>query len=630
MTISGRHEATTPAGATVTAAAAAVVVGLVLRLHWAGLIPFNGGPDEAHHFPMVQFIRDQGRLPTMADVPVGVPISYPALPAAGYAPGVLTTLAIGADHPVAYRIARLGNVAVGVLLIWAAYSATRLLAREQPQLAIVVAWLTALHPQLVFVASYVNNDAAAVVLGTLVLQQWLGLYRAGPSAARGAILGLTAAAALLCKLNTLGTVVAGLAVPFAAAPARAVLWSKRRNEPEASPALPSGNVARWSRCVAAAIAGGLLGIAPWCVWSLRQHGSLWGTDVHYQWWRRHVETLAQPTPLLDRHNAGQFIIDTWKSFWGAFGYCTVWLEPIDYVAVTVAMGIAAWAFVVSGCIDLCRGYRSRSVRKTGTDNRQPDLPHRCARKTVWILVAGVLLTIATHVYHSAVHGLAPQGRYLLPVAWPILFLLASGWGVVGRATGRKWLGTLVPILLMAWLQWSAIRAEWASLVVAQPDSQVRGQILAYGAPLPATRGDCPPVLQAVGESAIPLSDGTWQIADRGALIWKVAAPTAGVFSVSFDLYQAPRPGAFGTLVIESAAVPKWQQSVRLMPIEPSGVVRYSVDVQQETAQPGAILRFTLAPALGTAPSRLYRAALHVAERPEDGLHTKNAEDVVSK
>lgn len=614
MDISHREAALPGRDGTPTALVAALIVGLVLRLWWAAILPYNGGPDEAHHYPMVQFLRQHGRLPTMADVPGGVPISYPALPPAGYAPAVLASLLVDADDPRAYWYARLGNVVVGVLLIWAAHRATLTFSPGQRRLAAAVAWLTALHPQFVFLSSYVNNDAAAVLVASLVWQQWIKLIRTGPSTVGGTILGLTAAAALLCKLNTLGVVLAGLALPLGAA-IRCIARRPRHDDaPPASLLLLNGSFVRWYRCSAAAFVSGLLAVAPWCAWSLSQHRSLWGTEVHYHWWRRHVESLAQPAPLLDRHNAGQFLVDTWKSFWGAFGYCTVWLEPVDYFAVTAAIGIAAGAFAV----------RQRSELREDPDDSigagrpvpgvAPLFVHGSGSSpAAWILGAGIAATFAIHVYHSAAHGLAPQGRYLLPAAWPVLFVLAIGWDSIGRATGWRRLGPLAPVLLMAWLQWSAIGAERTSLEVEQPNREVRGRLLAYGALLPVVRGDCPDSLEAVGATEIVRSGRACQIPSGAAVAWDAKLPTGSTASLVFELYQSPCAGATGELIVEGADSGKTRRSFRLAPIEPSGIVQYSVDMRKTSVKPGASVRFTLRPALGTAPAWLYRIELRAAQ-----------------
>lgn len=466
----------------------ALVCGFALRSYWTFLIPYNDAPDEFCHFPMVQYLARHGRPPTMDNVPREIPVSYPALCPLGYVPLAIPVALAGAEDLDALRIARLTNAAIGVMMVFLVFLAMRQLAPAWPEVAATAAWIAALHPQLVFISSYVNNDATMLLVVAALWMAWIQLGRMGPGCftcpplllspslhqdlgprqanftwltlpktpiRAWCNIGVLSALAILCKPNACGVALAGLpifVVQFHTA------WRSREV----------------IRCLLPPIAGlttAFLVLAPWCLWNWSQHRSLFGLEIHRDWWDAHTAEAGVRQGYLTVENAGDFVSGTWSSFWGCFGYATTHLPEINYLILTLTCGLAAGALL---------------SRKS--DRRVMDgWASRGFLVAVWVaLLLGAILVWSSHAWHSASHGMAAQGRYVLPMAVPCLAVLAMGVSLFAKR-GREWIPAGLLVAMFALLQVSAVSAEQQSNRLPQPDRRVRARLLALVSDLPGSR-----------------------------------------------------------------------------------------------------------------------------------------------
>lgn len=572
ITIRSGSDARTAAGRLVGhwALAAALVVGGALRIHWAMLLPYNGGPDEAHHFPMVEYVRSERRPPTMADVPGRVPVSYPALPPVGYLPCALACAFSSPDDPLLFRTARFGNVVVGLLTLLVAFRATRLLVRGNPIVANLVVWILALHPQLVFLHAYVNNDASAVFAATAIWWLCVRTSRSNPTVYAAAALGALAGIALLCKLNTIGVALAGLS--FAMYQLRAAA---------ARPIVIAG-------ALTVTLASCGVVIAPWIAWSLSQHGSFWGADIHRHWWIAHVAEIGEGQPLLSGDNLSLFVASTWKSLWASFGYCTVWLDDVHYLALTSLCGFAVGAVwrsrdAIAAAIGDGDVYRGYSV--------------------IASMLMGTFLVAASHVAHSASFGLAPQGRYLMPAIWPIVTTLALGFIPVGtqgqrksgfldplaRRTPRVLRAAVAPgfvVLLLAWCCWSSADKTRKSLRVRQPDRRVRADVVAYRTPWPSRHGFCSATLRATGTARVDSSGAITCVhtVTGGGVLRPIPKLTDPASYLEVYLHRDRGELNGGRLVICDVVEPTSELATFAYSYPEGGVVRLRFDLRDIGAQ----------------------------------------------
>lgn len=191
---------------------------LVLRLPWLLTLPVTEAPDEPNHFWVVHFIAQHWAFPTFQDVhTTGPAAEYGALPPLGYIPHViLTALAPETLKPL---FSRMGSLLIGAVVPIIALFLGKLLFPAQRFLALALPLLAIVHPQLVFVNSYTNNDSMATALSSLIIYLivrgiWHGLPLSTTAliGASFGILGLSKHTGLsVAPAVVLGIVAAGLA-----------------------------------------------------------------------------------------------------------------------------------------------------------------------------------------------------------------------------------------------------------------------------------------------------------------------------------------------------------------------------------------------------------------------------------
>ena len=487
--------------------AAALVVGLSLRVNWAIMLPYNDAPDEYCHYSMVKYLADHFRPPTMADVPKIIPVSYPAMCPVGYAPLALPMVIMGTDHPYAYLAARIVNAILGTAMLLAIFAATRLLAPGNLYLPVVTTWLAALHPQLVFTHAYINNDGVMLLLTAILWWLWMRLASGEQSVPIFLVIGIVSAMSLLCKTNGIGVILAG-------APLVATLffaWCRQGH---------------WRQTLvkSTALIGSFVVVCiPWWIWSMAHHESLFGWDVHARWWRGFVESAGIPQGFLTTDKLGEFLADTWESSWGMFGYAAIPLTRLDYMLIMLVSGIAAGSLLMSRQV----------IASTGSSATFSLDPLRVWRWKIGIIIFGTALVWAAHIYHSATFGLSAQGRYVLATTWPLLVLIAAGWITLGRGGWRSVVTSLIPILLFAFLQVSAVEEELKSNRFTQPDRRVRTRLMGFADDPPGRLAEDLPSLDFVGPARLEQS-GNRQILftkEGGAIRWPkpvVASQVGGI------------------------------------------------------------------------------------------------------
>jgi len=450
-----------PAGLLISA----VAMGLFLRAYWAIMLPYNDAPDEYSHYPMVRYLAEHYRPPTMQDVPNTIPVSYPALCPLGYVPLALPVIFMGTDHPYAYLAARLMNAALGTVLLVLIYFSVRLLFPSSRFLPVLVTLLAAMQPQLVFTSAYVNNDTTMLVTTAILWCLWLRLAEGDDRIRIYAAIGFVSGISLLCKTNSIGVILAG--TPLVATLLVTGCWSANLRA-----------ILRRISVMALSFSAVCL---PWGIWSIRHHHSLFGWEVHDRWWREFVLSSGIPQGFLTLDSLSDFILDTWDSLWGSFGYASVPLTRLDYMTIMLMTGIAVGSLITYGTV------------------RPSTVEQRPSGRWKWMVVLfGTVCVWGAHLYHSAVFGMSPQGRYVLAALWPLLVLLASGWMLLGRSGWRSVITTSIVVMLFAFFQFSAVAEELQSNRIHQPDRRVRARLVGYAVDPPGRLPKPLPNLDVVG------------------------------------------------------------------------------------------------------------------------------------
>jgi 4-amino-4-deoxy-L-arabinose transferase-like glycosyltransferase len=367
----------------------------VVNAFWIRTIPFEAAPDEVTHYrASVEYILEHGRLPRFGVDDRGHfranVITYNYAPQTNYILAAATAWVfdrgLGLPEYVGAR-AFSGICGIGfILLLWLALREVGL-ARAQASLGTLA--ITAI-PQVIFVFSYVNNDAFSLFVSALVGYSFVCFLRRGTS---GSTLFFAASVGLLfsAKYNFFAYV-PPLFVGMVCCAARSwISWK------------------RFGLLLGASIAFALLLSGGWYLRNYIQLDSVFGFsmpperahDLGVTLVTRDREiTLENFAWLVERG----FFEMTFRSFFMAFGgVMDVVLSEATYAILSVLLFFAL----------LLAGYRFACG------------PDRSPRR--WeplMLVAGItLITFSLHIWSSIVNAYQAQGRYDFPILVPVALLL---------------------------------------------------------------------------------------------------------------------------------------------------------------------------------------------------------------
>ena len=453
---------------------------LGLGISYALATPPLEASDEYKHYPFVQFVQTEGRLPLLEPENPGLWLQEAAQPPlyyllmAGVTAGVDSRDLAEVHHKnpqafignpgqvgnknliihdaarerfpwqgsiLAVYMIRFVSLLLGVGTIWVV---ARLgLRMFKPTVALLAAALTAFNPMFLFVYTAVNNDSLAILLGSLGLLLLVGIWQDLPDLRRGwwryLLLGLVLGLGLLTKLSLGGLLaLTGMALAWQA-------WRKQR----------------WELL----FGGGLLVLATavlisgwWFVRNWQLYGDLTGLTpfVAVQGTRDAALTLAG---WVDEF--GTF----YRSYWGLFGGVNVAAPEVFYVVMNLLalagfVGLLKWLWVKA--------------------NRE-----HFARVGGWLLVAwiGVLLML---LIRWNIISPAFQGRLIFPAIGAINVLWAVGLLALGRAGWQTKMAvglSIVLFVIAALLPWLSIRPVYAlpePLTAVPTDAQLAEPILFTG------------------------------------------------------------------------------------------------------------------------------------------------------
>jgi hypothetical protein len=443
------------------------VIGLYLALavSYSLAIPLGEGPDEPGHAAYVFFLGREGRLPVQgaskaeSDVPgeghqpplaylLAAPVTLwlprearqfdlPGNPRFVWAGGSeINAVAHGSREfwpwsaeVLAWRLARLVSVALGVITLIATYRAACALPHATNTQGIVAALLVACHPQFLFTSALVTNDAlltalAAILLWLVVRQHTWQLHTdTRPTLLLGIVFGL----ALITKQS---------ALLFGPVVALALIGRNRQTV--------GAVVRRWG--IAFGAAGVISG------WWFARNWWLYGDPLGLAIFR--AEFTTQP---FDPTNLQAWIMafdQLHASFWARFGW----------------MNVAApdWVIWCYGILALAALF---GLTRQGIGH--------------WALVLVPALSLVWIVSFALTAGLVGwQGRLLFPALPAIAVLLARGLQafVPGRALTRTWVGlTAIGVLvgLAVWLPFGIIRPAYPFFTVSEATARRQFQQEVY-------------------------------------------------------------------------------------------------------------------------------------------------------
>ena len=383
---------------------------IVSSLALIKLMPTSGGmsgPDEQVHFKYnVQFMLNNHRLPTSGvdDIPlyekcrdnsfglVSCTYSYQAYPPINYIWGAVVA---GLSHDI-FGIAhdkgvRLASLFWGVIFILFTYLAVRRIVKNNTMSALITA-IVSLIPQVIFVVSYINQDAHSLAFSAIALYSLIRLLQ-DKNIASIIIFGISVGGLLpQAKYNyfILFFTIAGVFV-----------WAMIKK------------IIDWkllSKIAASTVGFFALLAFPWFLRNYILYKDFFGQSyVLQEMAKYHAPGTAHP--LISRSTFSTYVVDLrffetlFKSFIASFGYMRMYfIDPIyENIRMLFFASIALGGYFVA---KQARRYRTNSI----------------------LIVVGFILTFILTVglvYFNSIHyDYQAQGRYVFPILVPFAIGLA--------------------------------------------------------------------------------------------------------------------------------------------------------------------------------------------------------------
>jgi len=399
-------------------AALVVFVGFAAYYHaTSDALPLGSGPDRRAHDDVVRFIYEHGRVARIPqDEDKLLFTAYGGTRALRPPLAYLTSAAIArAAEPAPERleiIFRKGSAAFAALSVAVAFAALyAYLGAVWP--AVAGAALLGLLPQLVFVASYNNDDAAAIFSGTLLLAVMLFVFRRGADLVGAVALGAAAGIVILTKQS------AWLLLPGAAAFVLLFVRAPRRR----------------LLGLAAAAAAAALAVCGWWLVSNMYH---YGVSDPFLW-NATREAAARHTQFADGtvHGyaaQGVSLFDLWLHNYDAFWTKTLHSTIGNLDLLRLRLG--TWIYLLYGTVSgvaLVYGV----VRVFGIRRGRSDRDNRL-RAFEGLLAAMLLFQLVGYTLTNLYNDVQLQGKYLLPCVLAVWVLFFSALCRAVRFVRERW------------------------------------------------------------------------------------------------------------------------------------------------------------------------------------------------
>ena len=383
----------------------------ILGVTFSVIFPLGEAPDEPGHFTYVRYLTLEGKLPVLKpryeDNETGAAHHPPAYYAFAVAPAGLFVdgnlrlyfnplfdwtlwtphFVTGPEHSfpwrgdyLAWHIARFASLSLGLATLLLLYLIAKQIFKA-PLVATACVAYAALNPQFIYLHSYVTNDAMAVLVGVLLTYSTLLLLHKA-SLRSVALSGLVIALAILTKLTVLG-LVSGVLLAFA------LRWKSLPERDKAK--------ALFALLIPPGITGG---------WWFTRNLILYGDPLAFSRVRVVFARNYYPDPL----SLGELLRvlpdmfrQTFKSFWGFFGWLNVPLPDELYLLIFLAHVAALlgllWSF------------------KEGI-----------AKAEVWVLGVVGLGMVATFLqFNRVTNSCGWHGRFIMPTIGVIAPAFIAGW-----------------------------------------------------------------------------------------------------------------------------------------------------------------------------------------------------------
>lgn len=392
----------------------------VFIMMWACIQPLNASPDESMRYDIVNFIINHGCLPDGRDPEIRNEIwgiSYAYYPILSYmimaVPAKIVSF-FTTDVMAVVIAARVVNAVFGTVTAYITFRISEMLFKGKAGYLFTV--LVTLLPGVIFVQSYVNNDAMALLSTAWITYVWIRSVKEGWTKGLCIHLSFAIAMCALSYYNAYGFILCSIIFFFTTI----VIGND----------VPDKTKYVVSRTMLIVIL--VLALAGW--WFVRNYilyGDFTGWNITTQYAEMYAIDGFKPSQrdnlaengvsvfgLLKLHNPGEYpwVIRVIVSFVGVFGFLNIFM-PMKLTMVYLIIFLAG---TIGFFISAVRLFRIREKKEDG---------NKCFSKMAmfnWCMLLVIVITIAFLIYYNLYSDLQAQGRYLIPMVIPFMYFVTCG------------------------------------------------------------------------------------------------------------------------------------------------------------------------------------------------------------
>ncbi len=367
-----------------------IVISAFVLTAWSWIIPFDGAPDEIHHYEVVQYIARHFRWPVFGpqgDLYIrsapgtrdGMVFGFYALQSTFpyLIPAIILRL-FSFDSDENYHIARIGSVIYGVIAIIALFLAVLTLFPRSPLLQRIIVSLPLVVPQSAYIFSYINQDSFGIMANNLLFAALVKFkFRKKMNLWAWFAIG---GAWMLTAMARQHVAILGTLMVFVF-----FIYSQHRND-----------FRKWIQLIGTSIMP-LFVIFCWLLRNYLLYSDPFLQKTARSAWDHWLELVAphllRPSFAAQGYSLSTFVFstpwasETFKSFWAKFGYMS--LEPWQYVYWIYAL--ISVVFIAGFFLYLAKS------------------------RDFFLVSFGILFLVllGLHGYKNYTGDFQPQGRYLM-------------------------------------------------------------------------------------------------------------------------------------------------------------------------------------------------------------------------
>jgi hypothetical protein len=384
----------------------------ILLIIWSIRESIDSVPDEHMKFDICYYIFHNGALPNGGDEAIRNPvwgISYGFTPILAYMISAcfMKVMAIFSTSLEAlYFAARLTSIFCGTAMAFVVMKISDRLFNEWRYRWTFTLSITLL-PQVVFLGSYINNDSLALLSISMIIYAWICGLQDGWTTKHCVWLGISIGICALSYYNAYGYILTSIFLFFISARKQSIFVENKAKILK---------MALLITVIALVIAG-------W--WFIRSailyDGDFLGLSTSDAYAQKYAEYGYRPSDIDNPFNTGEsllhmlfvrsWIVSTAVSFIATFGLLNTRLPFHLYIPYLIIILVG-----VIGLID-----RKHTQKMTKIWNKP-----QAATVLETVFVANIIISVMLGVYYSYTNDYQPQGRYVMPLVFPLFYFLSRG------------------------------------------------------------------------------------------------------------------------------------------------------------------------------------------------------------